>query len=211
MKAILKGCYDVDKSAGAAATLAVNAGDVKLSASVTTFVHSPSLTGFSLAVEKPNSFVVDYNVPKKDFRFKFMNTVRVANKPLNLTYEHSRGDNRTVLDGTFEFDPANKVSVNYALDCGSCKLKYTYVHEGLTTFEPAYDVAKDTWDFAVSRRVYGDDTLEASYEISSKVLGLGWARDSKHAGCFKITASVNLAEELKASKLSAETTWSFEM
>ncbi|KAK7383052.1 hypothetical protein VNO78_28718 [Psophocarpus tetragonolobus] len=213
MKATLKGKYDVDKNGGGFGTLAVNAGDVKFRASVTeaTFINGPSLTGLALAVEKPGSFIVDYNVPKKDFRFQFMNTVRVGDRPLNLTYMHSRGDNRTVLDGTFLFDPSNKVSANYAFDSGNCKLKYTYVHKGLTTFEPAYDVAKNTWDFSVLRRVYGDDTLRASYQTSSKVLGVEWSRNPKQAVGFKIVASVNLAEELKAPKLIAETTWNFEM
>ncbi|MED6146677.1 Outer envelope pore protein 24, chloroplastic [Stylosanthes scabra] len=213
MKAALKGRYDIDRNGGAAATIAVNAGDVKLRASVTdaTFVNGPSLTGLALAVEKPGSFIVDYNVPKKDFRFQFMNTVRVAEKPLNLTYIHGRGDNRTILDGTLVFDAANKFSANYALDSGNCKLKYTYVHNGLTTFEPVYDLAKNSWDFAVSRRVYGDDAFRAYYQTSSKMLGLEWSRNSKQTGCFKIVASLNLAEELKVPKLSAETTWNFEM
>ncbi|CAJ1972422.1 unnamed protein product [Sphenostylis stenocarpa] len=213
MKATLKGKYDVDKNGAAFATVAVNAADVKFRASVTeaTFINGPSLTGLALAVEKPGSFIVDYNVPKKDFRFQFMNTVRVGERALNLTYAHSRGENRTVLDGTFVLDPANKVSANYALDSGSCKLKYSYVHKGLTTIEPTYDVAKNTWDFVVSRRVYGDDTLRASYQTSSKVLGVEWARNPKHNAGFKIIASLNLAEELKAPKLTAETTWNFEM
>lgn len=115
-----------------------------------------------------------------------MNTVRVAEKPLNLTYIHSKADNRTILDGTLVFDAANKVSANYALDSGICRLKYRYVHKGLTTFEPSYDVAKNTWDFAVSRRVYGDDSFGASYKTSSKVLGLEWSRNSKQTGCFKV-------------------------
>ncbi|XP_061353376.1 outer envelope pore protein 24, chloroplastic-like isoform X2 [Gastrolobium bilobum] len=166
MKAAFKGKYDIDNNGGAAATMAVNAGDVKLRASITdaTFINGPSLTGLALAVEKPGSFILDYNVPKKDFRFQFMNTVRVAEKPLNFTYMHSRGDNRTILDGTLVLDTANKVSANYA-----------------------------------------------SYQTSSKVLGFEWSRNSKQTGCFKVVASVNLAEEMKLPKLSAETTWNFEM
>lgn len=67
MKATLKGKYDVDKNGAAFANIAVNAGDVKFRASVTeaTFINGPSLTGLALAVEKPGSFIVDYNVPKK--------------------------------------------------------------------------------------------------------------------------------------------------
>ncbi|XP_052203675.1 outer envelope pore protein 24B, chloroplastic-like [Diospyros lotus] len=212
MQAALKGKYESDKTA-AVATVAANAGDVKLRASLTdaTVVSGPSLNGLSLAVEKPGFFIIDYNVPKKDIRFQFMNTVRVAEKPLNLTYSHSRGDNRTALDGTLVFDPANKVSANHVLGSGNCKLKYTYVHGGATTFEPSYEFAKNSWDFAVSRRVYSEDVFRASYQTSSKVLGLDWSRNSKLNGCFKISASVNLGEEKQVPKLSAETTWNFEM
>ncbi|PRQ27012.1 outer envelope pore protein 24, chloroplastic [Rosa rugosa] len=212
MKASLKGRYDTDKS-GAAANVAVFASDVKLRASLTdaTVVGGPSLNGLVLAVEKPGVFIVDYNVPKKDFRFQFMNTIRVAEKPLNLTYIHSKGDNRTILDGTLVLNPANKVSANHVLGTGNGKLKYSYLHGGVTTFEPSYDVAKNSWDFAVSRRVYGDDVFRASYQTSSKLLGLEWSRNSKVNGSFKVSASVNLAEERKVPKLTAESTWDFEI
>ncbi|ESR48203.1 Outer envelope pore protein 24B [Citrus sinensis] len=214
MKASLKGRYETDKDRGvAAATVAFNAGDVKLRASLTdaTVVNGPSLNGLALAVEKPGFFIVDYNVPKKDFRFQFMNSVRVADKPLNLTYIHGRGDNRTILEGTLVFDSANKVSANHVLGSGNCKLKYTYVHGGLTTFEQWYDLAKNSWDFAVSRKVYGDDVFRASYQTSSKALALEWSRNSKINGDFKIQAALNLAEELRVPKLTAESTWNFEM
>lgn len=115
-----------------------------------------------------------------------MNSVRVADKPLNLTYIHSRGDNRTILDGNLVFDSANKVSANHVLGSGNCKLKYTYVHGGLTTFEQCYDLAQNSWDFAVSRKVYGDDVFRASYQTSSKALGLEWSRNSKINGNFKV-------------------------
>ncbi|POO03126.1 Outer envelope pore protein 24A [Trema orientale] len=213
MKATFRGRYDTDKNGGAAATFAVRAGDAKLKASVTeaTFVGGPSLNGLALALEKPGFFIIDYNVPKKDFRFQFMNTVRVAEKPLNLTYIHSRNDNRTILDGSLVFDSANKVSANYLLGTENCKLKYTYVHGGLTTFEPSYDLAKNAWDFSVSRKVYGDDVFKASYQTTSKVLGLEWSRNSKINGSFKISATCNLAAEVKVPKLTAESTWDFEM
>ncbi|KAJ9166108.1 hypothetical protein P3X46_020900 [Hevea brasiliensis] len=212
MKASLKGKYETDQSS-AAVTVAFNAGDVKLRASMTdaTVVNGPSLNGLVLAIEKPGFFVVDYNVPKKDFRFQFMNTVKVADKPLNLTYIHSRGDNRTILDGALVFDSANKVSANYMLGTGNCKLKYTYVQGGATTFEPCYDLAKNSWDFAVSRKVYADDVFRATYQTSSKALGLEWSRNSKFNGNFKISASLNLGEESKVPKLSAESTWNLEI
>ncbi|BFG17826.1 hypothetical protein CerSpe_041000 [Prunus speciosa] len=212
MKASLKGKYETDKS-GAAANISVFASDVKFRVSLTdaTFAAGPSLNGLVLAVEKPGSFIVDYNVPKKDFRFQFLNSVRVAGKPLNLNYIHSRGDNRTILDGTLVLDSANKVSANHVLGSRNGKFKYSYLHGGVTTFEPSYDLAKNSWDFAVSRRVYGDDVFRASYQTSSKLLGLEWSRNSKINGSFRVSASVNLAEEEKIPKLTAESTWDFEM
>ncbi|KAJ6401637.1 hypothetical protein OIU84_016941 [Salix udensis] len=212
MKASLKSKYDNDKSS-AAATVAFNAGDVKLRASVTdaTVVNGPSLNGLALAVEKPGFFIIDFNVPKKDIRFQFMSSVKVVDKPLNLTYIHSRGDNRTILDGTLVVDSANKVSANYMPGTENCKLRYTYVHGGLTTFEPCYDFAKKSWIFAASRKVYGDAVFRAMYQTSSKNLGLEWSRNPKLNGNFKVSASINLAEESKMPKLTAESTWHFEM
>ncbi|GLT45883.1 hypothetical protein SLA2020_196820 [Shorea laevis] len=212
MKTTLKGRYDPVRFSGAA-TLAAGLGDVKLSATITdaTVVKGPSLNGLSLAVEKPGFFIIDYNVPKKDVRFHFMNTIKVAEKPLNVTYIHSRGDNRTTLDGTFVFDSANKVSANYMVGTGNCKVKYSYTHGGATTFEPCYDFGKNSWDFSVARKVYGDDVFKAMYQTSSKHLGLEWSSSSKLNGSFKVLASFNLADESIVPKLSAETAWNFEM
>lgn len=120
-----------------------------------------------------------------------MNTVSVLEKPLNLTYTHWRGDNRTALDGTLVIDSANKFSANYGFDSGNCKLKYSYVHRGLTTFEPSYDSAKNSWDVAVSQRVYEDDVVKASYQSSSKILGLEWSRNSSLSGGFKVLYCFN--------------------
>ncbi|XP_073294192.1 outer envelope pore protein 24B, chloroplastic-like [Primulina huaijiensis] len=212
MKTSFKARYEPDK-ASAAVTVTVNAGDFKLRASMTdaTVVNGPCLNGLALALEKPGFFIVDYNVPKNDIRFQFMNTIRVAEKPLNLTYIHSKCDERTILDGCLVIDSVNKVSANHVLGTGNAKLKYTYLHGGLTTFEPSYDLGKNAWDFAISRRVYGDDVFRATYQTSSKNLGLEWSRSSKLNGSFKISASVNLAEERKTPKLCAETAWDFEM
>ncbi|KAB2023334.1 hypothetical protein ES319_D06G010700v1 [Gossypium barbadense] len=211
MKASLKGRYANEKNT-AGATLVVNAGDVKLRASMSdaTFVDGPSLNGLTLAVEKPGFFIVDYDVPKKDFRFQFMNTVRVAEMPLKLTYSHSRGDNRTAVEGAFMFDSANTVSANYVLGTRNCKLKYSYVHGGDTTFEQCYDWGKMAWDFAISRRVY-DDVFKATYQTSNSDLALEWSRNSKFNGTFKISAYMNLAEESKNPKIIAESSWDLEI
>ncbi|XAR57884.1 hypothetical protein NMG60_11026170 [Bertholletia excelsa] len=213
MKASLRGKYEPDK-VSAFGSLAAAAGDVKLRASMTdaTFVKGPSLNGLNLSLEKPGSFVIDYNVPKQDIRFYFMNTVRVLDKPLNLTYTHGWSEKKTALDGTLVLDSANKVSASYALDSGNCKLKYTYVHGGACVLEPSYDFAKNSWDFSVSQRLYdGDDVVRASYQTSSRVLALDWSRKAMFNGVFKISASVNLAEESKRPKLTAESTWNFDI
>ena len=68
MNTSLKLSYGLEKNNAAAfATVAAKAGDVKFKASMTdaTFVNGPSLTGLALAVEKPGSFVIDFDVPKK--------------------------------------------------------------------------------------------------------------------------------------------------
>ncbi|KAE8729221.1 Outer envelope pore protein 24 [Hibiscus syriacus] len=183
MKASLKGRYANEKNT-TAATFSVNAGDIKLQASITdaTVVDGSSLNGLTLAVEKPGSFIIDYD----DFRFQFMNTVRVAELPLKLTYIHSRGDNRTVFDGALIFDSANKVSGNYTLGTGNCNLKYSYVHDEVTTFEQCYDWGKNAWDFEVSRRV-ADDVFKATYQTWNSDLALEWSRNSKFNGTFKVT------------------------
>ncbi|KAI3762845.1 hypothetical protein L1987_53287 [Smallanthus sonchifolius] len=214
MKASLKAKYDTDKAtATSAVTLAFNAGVVKLRASMTdaTVVNGPSLNGLALAVDKPGSFTVDYNVPKKDFRFQFMNTIKISDKPLNLVYSHSLGDQKTMLDGTLVIDSVNKVSVNHTLGSGNCKLRYTYVHGGETTFEPSYELAKDSWDFAVSRKVYADHVLRAVYKTCSQDLTVDWSTKSKLIGSYKVSALFNLEGGVKVPRVTAETTWDFEM
>jgi hypothetical protein len=109
-------------------------------------------------------------------------------KPVSFTYMHMWRDNRTAVDCSVAFDPSNKVAVNYALATGNCKVKYVYVHgaEGRTVMEPCYDMSKNAWDFAVSRKFDGGDAVKATYQTSSKVLGLEWSRESKINGSFKV-------------------------
>lgn len=125
----------------------------------------------------------------QDVRFQFMNTVRVMEKPVSLTYTHARGDNRTALDGSMTFDPANKVSVNYVFGSGNCRVKYAYSHGELrrTVFEQCYDFSKNAWDFAVSRKFEGGDSAKATYQTSAKLLGVEWNRDSQINGSFKVS------------------------
>ncbi|GAB2219014.1 hypothetical protein Droror1_Dr00006639 [Drosera rotundifolia] len=220
MKASLAGKYVLDNdkpvATSAVSTIAVPVGDdgLKFSASVTdsTFSNGPSLNGLLLSLQKPGSFSVNFDIPKKDFRFQFMERVRVWEKPLNLTYVHSVGENRTAVEGTLVFDPENKVSASHTLGQGrNGRLKYSYVHGGVTTVEPSYDLGKNAWDFAVARKVWESDVVRASYQTGNKNLGLEWSRNSKVNGSFKIAAIFNLAEELRLPKLVAESTWSVDL
>ncbi|KAI3519270.1 hypothetical protein L1887_08299 [Cichorium endivia] len=212
MKASFRGSYDADNS-DATGSVVVNAGGINIRASVTgdTFVNGPLLNGLTLSLENPGFFIVDYNVPKKGVRFQFMNTVKFNEKPLNLTYSHSLLENQTALDGTLLLDSSHKVSANYKFESGSCKAKYTYVHGGVMTVEPCYDFAENSWDVAVSRRINDDSVVRASYQSSTRVLGLDWRRNSFNNGSIKVSASVNLAEEKKTPKITAESIWDFEM
>lgn len=122
----------------------------------------------------------------QDVKFQFMNTARVLEKQLNLTYSHWRGDNRTALDGTLVIDSSNKLSANYELNSRNCKVKYSYMYGGLLTLEPSYDFGKNSWDVAVSMRVLDDDVVRASCQSSSKVLELDWCRNTSINGSFKV-------------------------
>ncbi|KAG0489066.1 hypothetical protein HPP92_007739 [Vanilla planifolia] len=214
MKASLKGRYEPDKSS-AAATLTFDAGDTRFKASITdaTFAKGPSLNGLGLSVEKPGSFIIDYNVPQQDFRFQFMNTLQLLEKPFSLTYTHVLGARQTSVDGSVAFDPANKLSANYNFSSGNCKVKYVYAHGELrrTILEPIYDVSKNTWDFSVTRKFEGGDSLKATYQTSSKLLGLEWNRESKLNGCFKVCASLNMMETNVMPKLMVESTLNYDI
>ncbi|XP_062111723.1 outer envelope pore protein 24B, chloroplastic-like isoform X2 [Humulus lupulus] len=161
---------------GVVGTVALNAGDVRLRASTTTpaVLGGPGLPdlSLSLSVEKPGAFVIDYDVPNQDVRFQFMNRVNVLNKQLNLTYSHTMAVNQNALDATLLIDSTNKLWGSYGLGSGDCKVKYSYVQGGLRTFEPCYDVIKNSWDISVSQRILDGDVIRAFYGTSSKVLGL---------------------------------------
>ncbi|XP_042428821.1 outer envelope pore protein 24B, chloroplastic-like isoform X1 [Zingiber officinale] len=190
MKTTLKGRYEANKGATAVSTLAVNAGDVRIKASMTdaTFIRGPSLNGLALSVEKPGAFILDYHLPANDVRFQFMNSVRLMDKTVNLTYIHAQGSNRTTLDGSVAFNPSDKVNVSYTFgEPSACKVKYVYAHGelGRTVLEPCYDVSKNTWDFAVTRKFEEGDSLKATYHTSTNNLDLEWCRDPKDSGSFK--------------------------
>ncbi|KAH9709344.1 Outer envelope pore protein 24A [Citrus sinensis] len=158
---------------GLTGTVAADAGELKLRAYV---IAGPALNAsdLSFSVEKPGSFLVDFDVPQKNVRFQFMNTARILEKQLYMTYTHMTGENRTILDGTLLLDPTNKISANYVLDSRNLKLRYSYVHRGMATFEPCYDFGKNSWELAVSKTVFDGDVIRASYDKSRKVLDLGW-------------------------------------
>ncbi|KAJ9172143.1 hypothetical protein P3X46_015419 [Hevea brasiliensis] len=213
---MIRSAVSVRGNKGVTGTVTANAGDVRLRAVIGNAAFgngsAVDVDGFFLSLEKPGSFIVDYDVPNQDVRFQFMNTLNVLEKQVNWTYTHSRSENRTVLDGTLVLDPANKLSASYKLGSRDCKLKYSYVHRGVTALEPCYDFAKNSWDLAVSHRI-DSDVIRVSYETASKNLGVEWSWKSllNKEGGIKISACCNLAEGLHLPKLSAESSWNFEL
>lgn len=79
ISASLRGRYDGDVS-GAIGTVTVDGGVVKLKANMTdaTFVNGPSLESLSLSLEKPGSFLIDYDVPKKVLYFSPTSSVSIC-------------------------------------------------------------------------------------------------------------------------------------
>ncbi|KAE8690795.1 Outer envelope pore protein 24 [Hibiscus syriacus] len=200
---------------GLAATVTANPGELKLRAALsdTNFTDGSAVKpdNILLSVEKPGSFTVDFDIPKRDVRFQFLNTFKVEGKQLNWVYTHSKNENRTVLDGTLLLDSANKISASHELGSMNCKLKYSYVHRGLVTFEPCYDLANNSWDLAVSRRIGVADLIKATYETSSRILGVELSSSSlvNETGRLKVSASFSLTEGLQSPKLSVESMWNF--
>lgn len=243
MKATVKGRYEGDKATAAATLALSAAGDLRLRASATdaAFAAGPSLDGLTLTLEKPGSFLLDLKPSNQDVRFQFMNSAVVLDKKVSLTYTHSTSlapkpaaipapatspsaapppapkaaapPNRTALDLSIAFDPANKVSVSHALGSGGCRVKYSYAHGAgrLTTLEPTFDTAKNAWEFAVARRFDGGDAVRGTYQASTKQLGLEWTRSSSIGGSFKVATTFDLSDQSKAPKLVAESTWNYEI
>ncbi|KAJ4823258.1 hypothetical protein Tsubulata_042382 [Turnera subulata] len=218
---MIRSAVSIRGNKGVTAALATNAGDLRLRAVISDAIFITSgattfdLDALCLSIKKPGSFVVDFDLPNQDVRFQFMNRVNLLEKQLNWTYCHSRGENRTVLDGTLVLDLANKVSASWELGSGSSrnrKLKYTHIHRGATTLEPSYDFGNGAWDLSVSHNLEGD-VVRASYNTRSKNLGLEWSCKSGlyKEGSVKVLASFNPAERLQRPKLSAESSWNFEM
>lgn len=221
MKATVKGRYEGDKATAAATIALPAAGDLRLKASATdaAFAGGPSLKGLTLTLEKPGAFLIDLKPHNQDVRFQFMNSALVLDKRVSLTYTHSTSlapaapPSRTGLNCTLTFDPANKVNFSHTLGSAGCRLKYTYAHgaDHLTTMEPCFDTAQNAWEFAVTRKFQGGDSLKGTYHASTKLLGLEWNRDSKTGGSFKVATTFDLSDQSKAPKLIAESTWNYEI
>ncbi|XP_038976641.1 outer envelope pore protein 24A, chloroplastic-like [Phoenix dactylifera] len=139
--------------------------------------------------------------------------MKVLGRAVDLTYTHARGENRTVVDGAVAFDARNRMAVSHALGTKEWKVGYTYAHGALrrTVAETSYDFKGNAWYFAVTRRLEGGDAVKATYGTSSQALGLEWARNSPITGTFKVSASINVAEKNIVPKLTAESTWNYEV
>lgn len=121
-------------------------------------------------------------------KFKFINSIKLMEKTVRMTYSHAVQERRTEVDGSVEFNEDNKMAVHHVVGTEECKLKYTYQHgeRQKTIVEPTYYVAANTWDLVVSRKLDRGDALKASYQASAKKLELEWRRDSNVNGTFKV-------------------------
>ncbi|XP_010943185.1 outer envelope pore protein 24B, chloroplastic [Elaeis guineensis] len=210
MKATLKGKYEnIKSSATASLSVDVIASDVKLKAIVTDLAVAYAI---SFSLEKPGSFSIGYS-PEKGVKFQFMNSMKVLGRAVDLTYTDARGENRTAVDGAVAFDARNRVAASHALGTKEWKVRHTYTHGALrrTVAETSYDFKSHAWDFVVTSRFQWGDAVKATYRTSTRVLGLEWARNSPATGTFKISASINMAERKTVPKLTAESTWKYEI
>lgn len=196
----------------AAGTLTFDNSDLNLTAAVadTSTLLSGGVSLKSIALEKPDSFSIDYNVSDRDVRFQFINSFEVLKKPVHFRYSHARAYNYTSLGGKLELDSANTVTGKYDFGSGDSKLKYSYSHKGLTTVEPGYNFGRNAWKLAVSQKFNGADVVKASYKSDKKVLGVDFVKNSGD-GSFKVSASLNLAEKLTFPDVHAQSTWNFNM
>ena len=115
-----------------------------------------------------------------------MNQVMVMDRMVHFTYTHAHWGHHTAMEGSVVFDPANKVRVGYDFGSGNWRVKYVYAHGLRTVVEPRYDVSSNAWDFTVSRRLDGGDSVKARYHTVTKDLGLEWKKRSKVNGSFKV-------------------------
>lgn len=212
-KVQVKTKYDAAANA-ATATLAFPVGDMKLKATCADNTFSAggtvSLHGVSFGVEKPGTFMIDYDMQSEAPRFQFMAGASIAEKPVKLTYIHAQKRNATVLEANLAFDPRNKVVGKYSFNTNRGSLKYTYVHTSGATFEPSYDFHTEAWHWAASRKVGSHDNARFCYDAHHSTLGVEWTRDSKEYGQFKVTATVPM-DTTKTPKLLAEKTWSLDL
>ncbi|KAG0560443.1 hypothetical protein KC19_10G180400 [Ceratodon purpureus] len=203
--------YDASANA-ATATLVLPVGDMKVKATCadnTFAAGAASLNGVGFGVEKPGTFMIDYDMQSQAPRFQFMAGASIAQKPLKVTYIHAQKRNATVLEANVAIDPRNKVVGKYSFSTHKGSLKYSYVHSSGATLEPSYDFQTEAWHFAASRKVGSHDNARLCYDAAQSTIGMEWTRDSKEYGQFKISATVP-TDTSKSPKLVAEKTWSLD-
>lgn len=85
--ASIKGQCAADSS-GAAATITVNAGEVKLKAALSeaNFEVGPSFSNLSLSLEKPASFIIDYHVPKQVISYLSISSFQKNNNFIKVIF-----------------------------------------------------------------------------------------------------------------------------
>ncbi|KAK8681575.1 hypothetical protein V6N13_053977 [Hibiscus sabdariffa] len=219
MRTSLKGRYTNDRST-AVVTVTANAGDVKLLASMSdvTFVRGPRINNLTFTVEKPGSFIIDYDVPKKVptlsiSLFPFNESPPALTSKLSASFIPLGSGEIGFSVSVHELDQGGGETLEAHLQSRpwrDLRLKYSYVHGGASTYEPCYDLGKNAWEFSVSRALL-DDVFKATYESWTRDFALEWSRNSKSNGIFKISATVNMAGGSKMPKILAESIWELDL
>lgn len=121
-----------------------------------------------------------------NFKVRFMDSVKVTGRKVNLAYSHALRERKTTVDGSVELNAENKVAVSHVLGTEDCKLKYTFARGKLPVVEPAYDLKERAWAVAVSRKFDGGDAVRGRYESKNRKLEMEWSRTFRDKGSFKV-------------------------
>ncbi|XP_074573911.1 outer envelope pore protein 24B, chloroplastic-like [Curcuma longa] len=220
LEATLTGKYETGgKPGNLSTTLSVgtNVGEAKLKASATNCfaleADSYSPPSFAFSLSKPDSFSIRYSPEKKDgdppdLRFKFMNSMNVMGRRVNLAYHHAVQEKKMKVKSLVELNDEHKLAVKHLVGTKDCELRYKFAPHRFVLVEPSYKLESKAWAVAVSKSFESGDVLKGSYEVEDGKVGLQWSRTSKEKGTFKVCGSLVRKNNEILRQLMAQATWS---
>ncbi|EFJ25035.1 hypothetical protein SELMODRAFT_100718 [Selaginella moellendorffii] len=205
--------YDSGGGQVVAASVRLGVDDLQLRASCSdrTFVRSAGLKGLTVGVEKPGSFVLEYDVHEAVPRFQFSGVGRLLNKDVQVSYTHQpKTRDALVVDGILIANPANKLHGRMIFPTNKGHVKMCYVHNGHTSIEPGVEFPSRAWNLGIAHKFPGNHNVKATYDHMVKTVGLAWSRDPENgSGACKISANVPL-QEPKNVRVLMEKVWNFD-